>query len=162
VEFWDACLECRGKARDLEIARATNYASYLWTDDPTAIDWMIRYIRSALRYDLMGIIPVGIPMGLTPTIRFGMAADDHVRILLLDAVLYYLANLGTTMESKLDLSSQPLYPVYSCAIYSLILLSPLCASLCAAPPLANSTNPREILDSVAASHSKDRILAVTL
>ena len=51
----------------------------------------------------MGIIPRGeSPWGRAPTICFGMAADainvSDTRYL--TAVRYYLANLGTTMESQ--------------------------------------------------------------
>ena len=64
-------------------------------------------ICSALRYDLMGIIPRGeSPWGRAPTIRFWMAADaiNVSEPTYLTAVLYYLANLGTTMESQVTSS----------------------------------------------------------
>src|SRR5712672_936720 len=90
-------------------------------------------IRSALRYDLMGIIPRGeSPWGRAPTIRFGMAADaiNVSQITYSTAVRYYIANLGTTMESQVRSSVYsvgPPYSVYSAcsvAIYSLLTPSP--------------------------------------
>src|SRR5882757_6224011 len=109
-------------------------------------------IRSALRYDLMGIIPRGeSPWGWAPTIRFGMAADaiSVSETTYLTAVRYYLANLGTTMESQVRSSVglplilsvclpvlSPLSLACSAAIYPLLTLSlSPCASLCAAHPL---------------------------
>ena len=68
-------------------------------------------IRSVLRYDLMGIILHGeFPWGWAPTIRFGMAADaiNVSDTYDLTAVRYYLANLGTTMESQVTSSVAPL------------------------------------------------------
>src|SRR5882757_4935523 len=67
-------------------------------------------IRSALRYDLMGIIPhEESPWGWAPTIRFGMAADaiNVSETTYLTAVLYYLVNLGTTLESQVRSSVAP-------------------------------------------------------
>jgi len=49
-----------------------------WTDDLAGRRSVgyVYYTDSALRYDLMGIIPRrGFPCVWTPTIRFGMAAD---------------------------------------------------------------------------------------
>ena len=63
----------------------------------------------------MGIVPRGeSPWGWAPTIRFGMAADaiNVSETTYLTAVRYYLANLGTTMESQVRSS---VYPVYSAA-----------------------------------------------
>jgi len=63
-------------------------------------------IHSALRYDLMGIIPRGeSPWGWAPTVRFGMAADaiNVSETTYLTAVRYYLANLGRLWSPKLDL-----------------------------------------------------------
>ena len=68
-------------------------------------------IRSALRYDLMGIIPRGeSPWGQAPTIRFEMAVDaiNVSDTCYLTVVRYYLANLGTTMESQVRSSVAPL------------------------------------------------------
>jgi len=59
------------------------YASpILWTDDSDLVIDRIDYdtIRSALRYNLMGIIPRGeSPWGQAPTIRFWMA-DDAINV----------------------------------------------------------------------------------
>src|SRR5712672_3031522 len=96
-------------------------------------------MRSALRYDLMGIIPRGeSPWGWAPTICFGMATDaiNVSETTYLTAVQYYLANLGTTMESQVRSSVAPCYSVsllpFYCNLYSDSSLLP-CASLCAAP-----------------------------
>src|SRR5712672_1534807 len=67
-------------------------------------------IHSVLQYDLMGIVPRGeSPWGWAPTIRFGMAADaiNVSETTYLTAVRYYLANLGTTMESQVRSSVAP-------------------------------------------------------
>jgi len=58
----------------------------------------------------MGIIPRGeSPWGWAPTIRFGMAVDaiNVSDTFCLTAVRYYLANLGTTMESQVRSSVAP-------------------------------------------------------
>jgi len=58
----------------------------------------------------MGIIPHGeSPWGWAPTIHFGMAADaiNVLETTYMTAVLYYLANLGTTMESQVRSSVAP-------------------------------------------------------
>src|SRR5712671_2740789 len=67
-------------------------------------------ICSALRYDLMGIVPRGeSPWGWAPTIHFGMAADaiNVSETTYLTVVRYYLANLGTTVESQVRSSVAP-------------------------------------------------------
>src|SRR5712671_4528957 len=58
----------------------------------------------------MGIIPHGeSPWGWAPTIRFGMAVDaiSVLDTCYLTAVRYYLANLGTTLESQVTSSVAP-------------------------------------------------------
>ena len=58
----------------------------------------------------MGIIPHGeSPWGWAPTIRFWMAIDaiNVSDTCYLTAVRYYLANLGTTMESQVRSSVGP-------------------------------------------------------
>ena len=71
----------------------------------------------------MGIVPRGeSPWGWAPTIRFGMAADaiNVSETTYLTAVLYYLANLGTTMESQVRSFVAPwifCLALYSVAIY---------------------------------------------
>jgi len=64
----------------------------------------------------MGIIPRGeSPWGWAPTIRSGMAADaiNVSDTCYMTAVRYYLANLGTTMESQVRSSVGPsVYSVY--------------------------------------------------
>src|SRR5882757_6286559 len=102
----------------------------------------------------MGIIPRGeSPWGRAPTIRFGMAADaiNVSETTYMTAVLYYLANLGTTMESQVRSSvSFPricrticlfcLSCLFGRSIYSFDFLLFLRASLCAMPlPLYFST-----------------------
>jgi len=77
----------------------------------------------------MGIIPHGeSPWGRAPTIRFGMAADaiNVSETTYMTAVRYYLANLGTTMESQVRSSVRP-------PIFCLVCLSVTIYSL--APPL---------------------------
>src|SRR5712671_5033826 len=100
----------------------------------------------------MGIVPHGEPpWGWAPTIRFGMAADaiNVSETTYLTAVRYYLANLGTTMESQVRSSvypsvylSTPLsFPSIHLLLSQSTLLTPslsLCASLCAALPLSLS------------------------
>src|SRR5882757_4718718 len=113
-------------------------------------------IRSALQYDLMGIIPRGeSPWGWAPTIRFGMAADaiNVSETTYLTAVRYYLANLGTTMESQVRSSVS--FP----RICRNLLSQPSslsCASLCAALPLQKLSSHlhERPLDLVAAHHSR--------
>src|SRR5712672_3518943 len=101
-------------------------------------------ICSALRYNLMGNIPRGeSPWGWAPTIHFGMAADaiNVSDTCYLTAVLYYIANLGTTMESQVRSSVGP--PVSPLRIYLLppFSLSFPRAPLCAAPlPSISPTN----------------------
>jgi len=59
----------------------------------------------------MGIVPRGeSPWGRAPTIRFWMAVDaiNVSESTYLTAVRYYLANLGTTMESQVRSSVAPL------------------------------------------------------
>ena len=112
----------------------------------------------------MGIIPRGeSPWGRAPTIRFEMAADaiNVSETTYLTAVLYYLANLGTTMESQVRSSVLP--PTYlSVAIY-FPDPSPFSAPRCVPrPSLPFPMNlRRDQLDSVAARQSRTRILAVT-
>src|SRR5712675_962305 len=92
-------------------------------------------ICSALRYNLMGNIPRGeSPWGWAPTIHFGMAVDaiNVSETCYLTAVLYYIANLGTTMESQVR-SSVALCCIQT-SLYYPLFQSPsplLCASLCA-------------------------------
>src|SRR5712671_1646054 len=65
-------------------------------------DWYVT-IHSAIRYDLMGIMSCGeSPWGWAPTIRFRMAVDaiDVMSTTYLPDVRYYLANLGTALESQ--------------------------------------------------------------
>src|SRR5712672_629952 len=85
----------------------------------------------------MGIIPRGeSPWGWAPTIRFWMAVDaiNVSDTCYLTAVRYYLANLGTTMESQVTSSVAPL-EVLSATIQVVanLFFFLSCASLCAAP-----------------------------
>src|SRR5712672_518060 len=113
-----------------------------WTDDPTgrSVGWIrLLYILSTtIRSD--GDYPSeGIPLRLHPTIRFGMAVDAIKRLgtTYRPVVRYYLANLGTTMESQVR-SSVFLSSLSFCLTSELCRnlhpkpLSPLQASLCAA------------------------------
>ena len=80
----------------------------------------------------MGIIPRGeSPWGRAPTICFGIAADaiSVLESTYLTAVQYYLANLGTIMESQVRSS---VYFVYSVELLSTlsVLSSHLILSLC--------------------------------
>src|SRR5712671_6426117 len=135
-------------------------------------------IHSVLRYDLMGIIPRGeSPWGWTPTIHFGMVADaiNVSETTYLTDVRYYLANLGTTMESQVRSSVDSVYSVYSVSpsVYpvatavapSIYPFYPLfsCASLCAVLPSASKPNNLhyDLAPLVAARLSRTRILAVT-
>ena len=89
-----------------EIARTTNVRfTDSWTDDPSgrSVRWIcLLYILSTtIRSD--GDYPSeGIPLRLFPTIRFGIAIDaiNVSESTYLPSVRYYLANLGTTMESQ--------------------------------------------------------------
>src|SRR5712672_469972 len=70
----------------------------------------------------MGNIPCGgFPCNWTPTIRFEMAVDanNEPETTYLTAVRYYLANLGTTVESQVRSSVYSVYSVYSA--YSVFL-----------------------------------------
>jgi len=98
----------------------------------------------------MGIIPRGeSPWGWAPTLRFGMAADaiNISETTYLTAVRYYLANLGTTMESQVRSSVRPShsvypdYPVLLCQESIPLTLSSPCASLCAVPSLSLPRDP---------------------
>src|SRR5712675_2915753 len=101
----------------------------------------------------MGIIPHGEPpWGWASTIRFGMATDaiSVSETTYLTAVRYYLANLGTTMESQVRSSVAPHYSVYSVKFLTISIylsyLSPPCASLCAALlSLSLSNHERELV-----------------
>src|SRR5712675_1200866 len=116
----------------------------------------------------MGIIPHGEPpWGWAPTIRFGMAADaiNVSETTYLTAVRYYLANLGTTMESQVRSSVGPFsYPLpyhnpSSLDPYRL----PLRLAVCRASPshtTLDSTN-KTTNKQVTARLSRTRILAVT-
>src|SRR5712672_66434 len=117
----------------------------------------------------MGIVPRGeSPWGWAPTIRFGMAADaiNVSETTYLTAVLHYITNLGTTMESQVRSSVVPsVSSLRICRTFNLSVLTslPLCASLCAAPLLSVS-NPDGLVNIqvlVAACLSRTRILAVT-
>ena len=119
----------------------------------------------------MGIIPCGeSPWGWAPTIRYGMATDaiNISETCYLTAVLYYIANLGMTMESQVRSSGRTLICHTFClsvAIYSLLTsLSSPCASLCAVPPLSHTLyDPvQNRHDLVAARLSRTRTLAVTI
>src|SRR5712675_559267 len=82
----------------------------------------IRYVLH-LRYDLMGIIPRGeSPWGWAPTIRSWMATDaiNVSETTYMTAVRYYLANLGTTMESQVRSSVPSVYSVVSSVNASLL------------------------------------------
>src|SRR5712675_315249 len=104
----------------------------------------IRYVLH-LRYDLMRIIPRGeSPWGWAPTIRFGMAVDaiSVSDACYMTAVRYYLANLGTTMESQVrSFVGSPSLSV--CRNLVSGFLFPLCASLCAAHLLLTLYNPKK-------------------
>jgi len=107
------CLECLGRLSWMpwesseisEIVRVTSVRSiYLRTDDPVVRSIrLVQYdissttIRSDGDYSLWGI-----PLRLDSTIRFGMAVDapSDSEATYLTTVRYYLANLGTTMESQ--------------------------------------------------------------
>jgi len=126
----------------------------------------------------MGIIPRGeSPWGGAPTIRFGMAADaiNVSETTYLTVVRYYLANLGTTMESQVRSSRCTLTPVVPSAysgtpptsvqIYQSLTPSSFpCALLCATllSSLNGQTYKGTLLTQVAARQSRTRILAVTL
>src|SRR5882757_3001155 len=112
----------------------------------------------------MGIIPRGeSPWGCAPTICSGMAADaiNISESTYLTAVRYYLANLGTTMESQVRSSVAP--PV-SVPIYQfLTLLSFLLRlAVCRASLSSGQSNIEGALSTqVAACQSRTCILAVT-
>ena len=129
-------------------------------------------IRSTLRYNLMGNIPRGeSPWGRAPTIRFGMAADaiNVSDTCYMTVVQYYLANLGTTMESQVTSSVAP--PIYvetslRCNLSVVNSFSvPLCLAVCrASPSFLYQISLEELRDPsslVAARLSRTRILAVT-
>jgi len=152
------CLECLGRLSWMpweslgisEIAWATNVHFLTLTHE-----LMIRlaelsvgcvyYTYRALRYDLMRDYPSeGIPLYLDPyyTLSDGRWCHRVSYSAYLSVVQYYLANLGTTMESQVR--SFRLLPVSLClspvdpwlaGIYRLLSPSPS-ASLCAAPPLS--------------------------
>jgi len=92
-------------------------------------DRYVCYTYSALRYDLMGItLRRGFPCVWTPTIRFRMAVDAIAfRILSTRLpVRYYLANLGTTMESQVRSSVHP----STLSILSIPSYLSLCQTVC--------------------------------
>src|SRR5882672_7239342 len=114
----------------------------------------------------MGIIPRGeSPWGWAPTIRFGMAADaiNVSETTYLTAVRYYLANLGTTMESQVRSSVRPfVYLSIPVRIYSLGLFSPsLRLAVCRASfPCTTLDSTNDQLRTVVTRLSRTRILAV--
>jgi len=114
------------------------------------------------------------PWGWAPTIHFGMAVDaiNVSEITYATPVPYYLANLGTTMESQVRssvaLCRTPVTPLYRLGFpFNLSqVLSPFpCASLCAAlPSLSLWISLRDsqgLYNLVAARLSRTPILAVT-
>src|SRR5712671_1020316 len=107
-------------------------------------------IRSALRYDLMGIIPRGeSPWGWAPTICFGMATDaiNVSETTYLTAVQYYLANLGTTMESQVRSSVAPYYHAEVLPIHLFFSLFSLRLAVCCAPLFLLPSRPSRSLTS---------------
>src|SRR5712671_3471218 len=84
----------------------------------------------------------------------------------LTAVRYYLANLGTTMESQVRSSVGPPTFCLPCIFCPNLFSCPpshlLRLAVCRAPPLTSPATPRRSLfDLVAARLSRTRILAVT-
>src|SRR5712672_3494167 len=129
-------------------------------------------IRSALQYDLMGNIPRGeSPWGRAPTIRFGMAADaiNVSDTCYMTVVQYYLANLGTTMESQVTSSVAP--PIYvetslrcNLSVVNSFSVPLRLAVCCASPSFLYRISLEELQDPsslVAARLSRTCILAVT-
>jgi len=118
----------------------------------------------------MGIISHGeSPWGWAPTICFGMAADaiNVSETTYKTAVRYYLANLGTTMESQVRSSVSSLEsvasPVSTPTYRFLTLLSvPLHLAVCRASLFSELSNVEGAPSTqVTACQSRTRILAVT-
>src|SRR5712675_1665605 len=119
----------------------------------------------------MGIIPRGeSPWGWAPTIRFGMAADaiSVSETTYLTAVRYYLANLGTTVESQVrsfvysPILSDPLSDPFYLNL-SVVLFSSPSVPRCVPRPLSTglTISRRDPPNLVAARLSRTHILAVT-
>jgi len=98
-------LDAVGKLGDLGDRLSDKHTLlYLWTDDPVGrTTGLVRYDAFGTTIQSDGDYPLeGIPLRLHPTIRFGMAVDaiNVSETTYLTVVRYYLANLGTTMESQ--------------------------------------------------------------